>query len=172
MRLALYKGTSLLSRAIQWQTRSEYSHAAFLLSDGSVIEAWQCGGVLHNAHIGTAHEDGTPVDVFTIKGLTRSMEHDLIGLLTEELGKRYDFAGILGFIDRVKQPVDDKWFCSELVFAKLEEVGIRLLSRIVAAEVNPGHLRLPTCFMFDETLICGEPKPTDDLHRFTALEAQ
>jgi hypothetical protein len=41
MRIALYQGKSLISRAIRWQTRSQYSHAAFLLDDGSLIEAWQ-----------------------------------------------------------------------------------------------------------------------------------
>ena len=41
MRIALYQGKSLISLLIRWQTRSQYSHAAFLLDDGSVIEAWQ-----------------------------------------------------------------------------------------------------------------------------------
>lgn len=41
MRIALYQGKSAISRLIRWQTRSQYSHAAFLLDDGSVIEAWQ-----------------------------------------------------------------------------------------------------------------------------------
>src|SRR5215469_1941664 len=41
MRIALYQGKSLISLLIRWQTRSRYSHAAFLLDDGSVIEAWQ-----------------------------------------------------------------------------------------------------------------------------------
>src|SRR5579871_6249457 len=41
MRIALYQGKSPISLLIRWQTRSRYSHAAFLLDDGSVIEAWQ-----------------------------------------------------------------------------------------------------------------------------------
>ena len=43
--IALYKGTSALSRIIRWRTWSDYTHAAWVFQDGSVIEEWK-GGVI------------------------------------------------------------------------------------------------------------------------------
>lgn len=139
MRVALYRGVSPLSRAIRWQTRGEYSHAAIVLPCGSVIEAWP-GGVQENPCLGKAHTPGTRVDLFDVPGLTGAMVHEVERFLRSEIGCGYDYLGVLRFVSRRRGAHDEKWFCSELVFEALRRVGIYLLARVEAWRVSPTDL--------------------------------
>lgn len=68
MRIALYQGKSFISRLIRWQTRSRYSHAAFLLDNGNVIEAWTpCV-----REISPKSEIGNPKEIRSPKSGTRN----------------------------------------------------------------------------------------------------
>jgi uncharacterized protein YycO len=137
--IALYKGRSLLSRLIRWRTWSEYSHAAWVCPDGSVIEAWK-GGVRHAPGPLVQHEPGTEVDLFEVKGLCVAKAWRVQEFLLRQIGKPYDYAGILGFVLAAKTENPDCWFCSELVFAALKGVGVELLSRVPPWKVSPGML--------------------------------
>ena len=141
--IALYQGTSAVSRLIRWRTWSDYSHAAWVCRDGSVIEAWHVGkGVRRVAGLLDQHTPGTQVDLFDVQGLDDGRRYDVETFLLAQLGKPYDFAGIMGFVAarRVENP--QKWFCSELIFAALQSVGIDILARIPAWKVTPGLLLL------------------------------
>jgi hypothetical protein len=133
--ILLYKGKSLISKAIQWQTFGPYSHAAWWCWDGTVIEAWHKGGVSHNPSPATLHTPGTEIDVFNIPGVNDAV---VAALLREEIGKKYDFAPVLrGFPLRLNRDNPDKWFCSELVFDKVRKSGIDLLREVPAFKVHP-----------------------------------
>ena len=136
--IALYKGTSALSRLIRWQTWSEYSHAAWVFPDGSVIEAWK-GGVRHAPGILTQHTQGTDVDLFTLE-LTVEQRWAIQDFLIAQIGKPYDYAGILGFLAAAKTENPEKWFCSELIFAACKSTRIDLLRRVPSWKVSPGLL--------------------------------
>lgn len=138
--IALYKGTSALSRAIRWRTWSDYSHAAWVCEDGSVIEAWK-GGVRHVADQQKQHTPGTAVDLFTV-AMTDEQKWAAQEFLIHQIGKPYDYGGILGFMTRAKSEHPEKWFCSELVFAACLSAGVELLRRIPAWKVYPGMLSL------------------------------
>lgn len=133
-----YHGKSLISRAIQWQTRSPYSHTAWMREDGSVIESWHRGGVryLRSPYVG--HTPGTRVDVFAVKGLTRGERDGIEGFLFEQVGMGYDFRSVFRFISR-RPGRDGRWFCSELVHAACLQVGVELL-RGPSWMFAPGHL--------------------------------
>ena len=69
MRLLAFKGDSLISKLIRWQTRSEYSHIAIELDSGEIIEAWHRGGVqIHSCRGGLldVHDEGTEIDIYSI----------------------------------------------------------------------------------------------------------
>jgi len=136
-RILLFKGRGVVSRCIRWQTRSEYSHAALMLKDGSIVEAWQGEGVRT-----TRLKDWCNVDVFGVREMTDSQWAIAIEYALEQVGKGYDYWGCVRFVSRRRLPENDKWFCSELVFAALQRAGISLLHRIRADEVSPGMLSL------------------------------
>lgn len=134
-RLLLFRGRGIISWLIRWQTRSCYSHAALMLPDGSVIEAWQGAGVRR-----TWLRDWTEVDVFDIHEMTTEQWQAAIAFARCQIGKPYDYRGVLRFLSRRRKALDDRWFCSELVYKSLESAGVRLLRDVEAGEVSPGML--------------------------------
>lgn len=137
IRLAFYRGTSLVSKLIRWQTRGRYSHVGVILQDGGIIEAWQNGGVRYNATIGMVHDPATPVDLYSIPTLTRAQNADILQWLKQQCGLGYDFRGVFRFLTRTGAPIDRKrWFCSELVAAAFGRHGITLINTN-PAKVSP-----------------------------------
>lgn len=129
----------MISRAIEWDTRSPYCHAAIVQTDGSLIESIEGVGV----HRLPAIPEGDAYDLFSVAGLSSASELAVERFLGAQLGKRYATLDILGFLTRSAQPLDrDAWFCSELVFAAIEAGGVRLLERIAPFQVSPGMLAL------------------------------
>ena len=132
--IALYRGKSALSRAIEWFTRGAYSHAAWVCRDGTVIEA-RGSGVRRVASISDQHLDGTPVEIYQVPGCDVDAAE---AWLATQIGKKYDYKGLFGFVTRADQ--DDgqaAWFCSELVFTAAQKGGVELLARVPAWEVSP-----------------------------------
>jgi uncharacterized protein YycO len=135
--IALYHGHGLMSRLIRWRTWSKVSHAAWLLADGSVIEAWTSGGVRHVASLSTRHHPGTTVRIYRVPGLhSETVEK----LLTSQLGKKYDWLGILGFVFRRRTQNQDRFFCSELIYWACRMAGLELLREVEPWQVSPGEL--------------------------------
>lgn len=139
--ILLYRGTSAISRAIQFQTRSKYSHAAWALDDGSIVEAWHSGGVRHQSSPFANHTPGTEIDVYDVPSLDPAARAAIETFLFSELGSGYDFDSVLRFLLRraASGPSAEKWFCSELVHAALRHVGQPLLAA-EDWEIAPGHL--------------------------------
>lgn len=139
--VALYRGKSLISRMIRWRSWSDYSHAAWVCADGTVLDAWQKGGVRHVANISVGHKPGTPVELFNAD-LSPAQIHRIELFLKAQLGKKYDWHGVLKFISRRRTTHDQqkKWFCSELISAAFRHVGHPLLARIRDEQVSPGLL--------------------------------
>ena len=140
LKVALFRGrVSLISRAIEWDTRSPYCHAAIVQTDGSVIESIEGVGV----HRIDAIPQGDTYDLFTVQGLTEAGEMAVERFLGAQLGLPYANLDIVGFITRSGVQEDrGAWFCSELVFAAIEAGGVSLLSRIAPFQVSPGMLAL------------------------------
>lgn len=135
--MLLFRGRGLISTAIRWQSRSIYSHAALLMRDGRIVESWQGAGV----RVKTL-TDWSDIDVFDIP-LFDELDWDLaIEYALELVGRGYDYKAVLRFVSRQPAADNDRWFCSELVFAAVESAGLPLLSRTSAAAVSPGMLAL------------------------------
>ena len=136
MKILAYRGKSLISKAIQWQTRSPYSHVAIEHDNLWVTEAWHVGGVAFSPDYRALHSGGTKVDVFgiDIKFDQRAAED----FLAKQIGKKYDFSAIARFISRRDEPADDKWFCSELVLAAMPF----LLRHIPPSHTTPRDITL------------------------------
>lgn len=133
----LFRGRGLLSALIRWQSRSPYSHAALLLPDGTIIESWPGAGVRIRAI-----EDWQDVHVFHVPSMTAEQWDHAFSFAAREIGSGYDWWSVIRFVSRRNLPVNDRWFCSELVFAALKDAGVRLLERVDAWTVSPAMLAL------------------------------
>lgn len=155
MRIALYQGVSLISRLIRWQTRSRYSHAAFLCDDGWVIEAWQpCVRMVPNLSV--QHTPRTVVDIFEfITPLTAGENRELVYLARRDVGVPYDYLSIIRFLTREREARSSrrKLFCSEMVFARCQQIGRELLVRTEAWRVPPDWIARSPLLKLSETVI-------------------
>lgn len=144
--ILLFRGRGIISAMIRWQTRSEYSHAAFFLPCGRIIESWQGSGV----RIKTL-DDWHGVESFGVHGMTNEQWEQAISFAREQIGKKYDYRGVCRFVSRRKVPADDRWFCSELVAKALEVAGIKLFRNLDSTEISPGMIaRSPLTYDLDE----------------------
>lgn len=138
LEVLLFRGTGLLDRLIQWQTRGPYCHAAFLFPDGRQAESYPGVGV---QMLPRFCDHGCKVDRFEVE-ISEEQVRDLVASVEKELGSRYDWWGDFCFLTRTHRGRADagRWFCSELVFEKLAEQGVALLRATEAFVVSPSLL--------------------------------
>jgi uncharacterized protein YycO len=162
--IGLYRGHSILSRAIQFQSRSPYSHAAWIFDNQSVVEAWIPDGVRYSTHFCKGHTPGTVIELFDfIEPLTEAEHSQIAGFLMGQRGRRYDYLGVLKFLSRRRATEDDSWFCSELVFAACLSAGRRLLSGVEPWRVYPGMLAMsPLLKKVDQVTTWKMDKPAPE----------
>ena len=134
-RVLLYHSSGLVAKLIQWQTRSAFAHAAIMLPDGRTIGALTKGGV----QFCPVNEDPGVV-AFEVEGMTADQWKTACGFAAKQIGEKYDWWGIIRFVSRESMPDNDRWFCSELVFAAIQAAGVNLLERVPASEVSPGMM--------------------------------
>ena len=155
MRIALYQGTSFISRLIRWQTRSPYSHAAWLSSNGDVIEAWQpCVRLVHS--LSEQHTPGTVVDLFEFVTPLRAKEiQEIWRLALKQVGTPYDYLAVLRFVSRKasRERWEEKLFCSEMVFGNAWDAGRELLARTEAWRVPPDWIARSPLLRLSETVV-------------------
>lgn len=139
--IGLHRGTGLVSKAIQWQTRSPYSHASVMCRNGCGIEAREGKGVRITADWLKFKAPGEQVDLFVVD-VTEAQANSIEAFLLEQVGKKYDWTMVARFITRRQESRDSsgKWFCSELVFAAFQQAGVDLLRDTQPWEVSPGLL--------------------------------
>lgn len=137
MKIALHKGSGFISKAIAWQTRSEYTHASVVLRNGQVIESREFEGVRHMSGIDPKEN----VVLFEVE-TTDAQADKIESFLRDQIGKPYDYGMVARFISRrqASRSESGKWFCSELAFAAFQQAGIDLLKRIEPWAVSPALL--------------------------------
>lgn len=134
-KILLFKGGDPISWVVQMQTRSPYSHVGLLDTCGRcVIEAYPGTGVRRRI---LSLDDEARIDAYDVAGLTEQGYKQALAFAKSQLGKKYDWRGVLRFVDKLPARENDKWFCSELVHKSLSTAGVRLLERIPSAEVSP-----------------------------------
>lgn len=159
--IAIYKGISPISRAIKFLNWSDYSHVAWITPTGSCIEAIITNGfllkgsVIESPHFDTRHTPGTIVDFFRVPCMTPLQEDQVAGFMRHQLGKPYDFRGVIKFLTRGKSSNDSNWFFSELVFSAIKAAHISLLE-LPAWKVYPGMISYSPLVEKVYTKICGE----------------
>jgi hypothetical protein len=142
--IALYRGKSIWpSRMIEWFSWSVYSHASLArrMEDGHWrnIEAW-AGAVRETAGLLVGHDPKTPVDLFRFVNPLTYLETEMLwDAAQQEIGKPYDYRGVLSFVLRRRMQRPGAWFCSELVAAKCAAIS-RPLFTCEPWRVAPGMI--------------------------------
>jgi hypothetical protein len=166
--VALYKGTSALSRAIRCMNWGPYSHASWITKEATEIEAWR-KGVTETPGLGANHGAKTKVDLFGLEPSRvyqpEEMQARADAAAREYLGRGYDYLGVLGFV--VRSPAlerGNRLFCSELIAKVTERAGAALVARIPAYKVFPTLLsyspRLVLLAQVETPLTAGELRDT------------
>lgn len=151
MKLAFYRGRSLVSKMIRWFTRGYYSHVAIILDDGRIVEAWHSPARVRVInHLGDGHERGTQVDVFSF-GVPYPAS--AVAFAESAVGMRYDFAGVLGFLTRGNTNRRNRVFCSELAMMVAKAGGAVLLQNVSDWKVSPSMLAMSPLLRFEGSVI-------------------
>lgn len=108
------------SAAIRAFTWSQFSHVDFVLPDGTLLGARSDGGVLIRQ---PNYESFTAVNRFYVDA-----PDSVLSFAHQQIGKPYDWRGILNFGLHRNWRETDCWFCSELVEWCFEQAKSPLLS--------------------------------------------
>ncbi len=123
---------ALLSRAIRWLSFSWASHVDIVLPNGVLLGALTTPGVcLHQPPAGGYRR----VERYAVDLPARPV----LAFLRKQLGKPYDWTGVVGWAIRRDWHDPRHWFCSELVAAAFEAAGTPLL-RAPQSRVTPQDL--------------------------------
>ncbi len=113
MKVAFYKGTrpgvqGIYSRAVRLWTRSPYSHAEIIFSDGKAASSSFVDGGVRFKRIAfdPAHWDFIEID---------ADENAARQWFTDHEGRAYDLLGNLGFVIGFIRDSSDKWSCAESI---------------------------------------------------------
>ena len=134
VRILLYRGRGLVAWSIRWQTRSEYSHAAFLLGE-TVYESVYPTGVRARPVEPT---DAFMSDCYYVD-VGEGQYVELNAWCKARIGCKYDKTAILRFLDRHHNHVNRRYYCSEFVAEGLLHIGVQL-QRAPAWKISPGLL--------------------------------
>lgn len=130
-------GPGFVSGFIKFWTWSDWSHVEIWTPTGW-LGARSSGGVQIRPW------DYTTVvkeDIRTIT-LDPDTEVKLMNWFNAQIGKSYDYTALIGMPFRRDWHEDDKWFCSELVAAGFEAVGVPLLDAAELDRVTPRDVYL------------------------------
>lgn len=124
---------SVLLRTALW---SPWSHCALVDGD-TVIEAAAFDGV-RASPLADLLAHATKAAMIVLPGEPEKV----IAAARSQIGKPYDWAGVLGFGFRRRWQDDDAWFCSELVAWAFAEAGTPLF-REHAWRITPRDIYIP-----------------------------
>ena len=122
MRIVFTRSSGIIAGLIRWFTWSEYNHVAIGRADGTLlIEAVGWRGVVFTT---LEHHRSRATE---IKVMEVEVQGDPTVHLREQLGKKYDYSGILGIWFRRNWQGENRWFCSELVAWSCAKAGTPLV---------------------------------------------
>lgn len=133
MKLIFSNTDSLLSKYIQWRTKSKWSHVDILYDDNICVSTLPITG----SKMIPVKDALKGLTYFEVLEVPTNPELDK-KILSEELNKPYDYMGVLGINFERNWQDSSSWFCSELAAFVLQQSGIRLPEEI--GTITPGFL--------------------------------
>lgn len=124
-----------LSWAIRACSWSQWSHVAIVDGD-DVVEAVALSGVVVTPLAERQAADPT----WQLVDMPCSNAAAVIAAARSQLGKPYDYGGVIGVGLHRDWQDTGKWFCSELVAWAFEQAGCPLFRADAVHRVTPGHI--------------------------------
>lgn len=137
-------GKSIFSKIIRLLTHSQYSHVEFLLENGETVGSRELEGVKYRKI-----DRFNKPEIFyfcnaetgEVKSLSDNEQIRLQMFIVDNLGKKYDYKGILGYLlSKDGYHGKDDWFCSEFVFFGCKKIGRKLSNRSKCYYVSPADI--------------------------------
>jgi hypothetical protein len=152
-----YGGVSSLSKMIKFRGWSDVSHVSVIRNDDHVIEAWgnRPSGVRTYQHWSNGHTKGTKIRVYSIPDWSEIHHKSFWAYQEAQIGTKYDYWGILGFLIRAKLHCPEKWFCSELVQEASIHTGMPFLQK-PSHQTHPGDVITSPRLKYLKTVVVGE----------------
>lgn len=141
MKIMFSASRTIGGKLIRLGTISRWNHVDLIFEDGVMIGSTTRLGVeVTNLQDRIKNNHVCRYKIDKIK--TTETEDAIIRRFVEgQIGKPYDYTGILAFLNPLREPLQDdtKWFCSELVAAAFSYAGVDLV-RLDASWVTPGMI--------------------------------
>ena len=141
IKILLSTNNKLGSRLIRLGTWSKYSHCDVFTEDGSIIGAVPFKGVI----------EYDPTERLTDRHEVRIVNNvdavQVVSALRSQVGRAYDWSGVISIPIHRDWHSRDKWFCSELIAWAVERTGIQIIrkqsNRITPQDLLDSPLVLP-----------------------------
>lgn len=125
--------TSPLKRKLNGKWRDTFSHVELLFDDGLMFSASQYENKVRFKPHSYTGKAWVRVDL----DLTPEQVKQVRQWCEKQVGKKYDYLGIAGFVFGNRDN-SNKWFCSEVCTAALQQVG--KFRGVKASKVSPNKL--------------------------------
>jgi len=136
MKLLFTRRRHIGSWFIRFVTWSEYSHVDIVLHDQFLIGAIAPDGVvLHNIDDRLAMASKALVMELPVQSFD-----DAKNFALSQVGKRYDWWGVIGIGLKRNWQDDDKWSCAELAAAAAKHAGQKPFDSKFYHRITPQHL--------------------------------
>ena len=145
IRLIFSNSSQPLSPLIRWVTWSDWSHVAILVDDNLIIESTLSRGGVKIDSLSNFKDRSKDWAIFEVD--CKSPSRVLAAAMTQ-VGKPYDWTGILGIGLKRDWQEDDAWFCSEFVFWAFDYAGEPKIRKDSIRRATPQH-----CYMFAKDLV-------------------
>lgn len=120
----------------QFSGRGGYSHVEIVFSDGLFFSASPREGVVRYKRISPDLRNWDFVDF----PVSLEQEHEIRAWCDTQVGKKYDWAGVFGFVWDCRDDPDE-WFCSKICGQAPKSVGI--WTKVETWRLSPnGHKQL------------------------------
>lgn len=151
VKLAFYKQKStLFDRLVMWWTKGPYSHVELVFEDPDGFMKW--GDYNFTCFSSSPVDGGTRWEVITdlytsgkwdvveVAEVTHNQFVDMAWYINTAVnGKKYDWAGIFGFVINLTTQNQKRWFCSEVCLHVLQQT-LRTFRGHEPSQISPNRL--------------------------------
>lgn len=138
MLIRFSRGVGLAGAVVRAYTNSRFAHVGFLLEDGYVLDATPQYGVA------IRRQSVLPGDALFEVSVSAETMTEAMTWAQAQIGRPYDWRGILGLGLHRDWHDDGQWWCSELVLGAFETTAEPLLHTGFVTRVTPRDLLFST----------------------------
>lgn len=139
IRLIFSNSNLPLSPFIRWVTWSDWSHVAILVDENLIIESTLSQGGVRTCSLDEFKSRASEWAIFDIDCKNPD---GVVAAAMSQVGKPYDWTGILGIGLHRDWQEDDAWFCSEFTFWCFDVAGDPKIKKDAIRRATPQH-----CYM-------------------------